>query len=47
MSWMDGQGVGYYGWAWDTWAGLISNYSNGTPASPWGTDYYNHIKGRT
>ena len=29
LSWMDGQNSGYYAWAWDTWAGLISNY-NGT-----------------
>jgi hypothetical protein len=39
---MDGQHAGYYAWAWDTWAGLISSY-NGTPASPWGTDYHAHL----
>jgi hypothetical protein len=42
ISWMDGKGAGYFAWAWDTWAGLISGY-NGTPASPWGTDYKSHL----
>ena len=38
LNWMDSKGGSYYAWAWDTWAALISNY-NGTPDSPWGTDY--------
>jgi len=42
LSWMDTQNSGYYAWAWDTWAGLVSNY-NGTAASPWGTDYKAHL----
>jgi hypothetical protein len=44
MNWMDGHGAsGYYAWAWDTWAGLLSNYS-GTPASPWGTEYKSRLQ---
>jgi hypothetical protein len=44
MDWMDSHGSsGYYAWAWDTWAGLISDY-NGTPASPWGTDYKRRLQ---
>jgi hypothetical protein len=42
LSWMDAENSGYFAWAWDTWAGLISSY-NGTAASPWGTDYKAHL----
>jgi hypothetical protein len=42
INWMDAHHAGYYAWAWDTWAGLISDY-NGTAASPWGTYYQDHI----
>jgi hypothetical protein len=42
LSWLDGQNSGYYAWAWDTWAGLISNY-DGTAQNPWGTDYKEHL----
>jgi endoglucanase len=42
LSWMDGRRSGYFAWAWDTWAGLISDY-NGTPKRPWGADYRAHI----
>ena len=43
LNWLDSQGSGnYYSWAWDTWSDLISSYS-GTPASGWGTTYYDWI----
>ncbi len=42
LTWMDGQNSGYYAWAWDTWAGLISNF-DGTAQNPWGTDYKAHL----
>jgi hypothetical protein len=42
IDWMDSHTTGYYAWAWDTWAQLLSDY-NGTPASPWGTYYKSHI----
>ena len=41
LNWMDEHGGSYMGWAWDAWSNcdaLISNY-NGTPTSPWGTDF--------
>ncbi|MGO9903371.1 MAG: cellulase family glycosylhydrolase [Solirubrobacteraceae bacterium] len=43
LNWMDNEHAGYFAWAWDTWGGLISDY-NGTPQSPWGTDYYSHLQ---
>jgi len=45
LHWMDQHANGYYAWAWDTWAGLISSYSSATPASPWGTAYKAWIEG--
>jgi hypothetical protein len=47
MNWIDQNANGYYAWAWDTWAGLISSYSSATPANPWGVDYYDHINNIT
>jgi hypothetical protein len=45
LAWMDGQHSGYYGWVWQTGSGnLITDY-NGTPESPWGVDYKNHLAG--
>jgi endoglucanase len=43
LNWMDAHQQHYYGWAWDTWAGLISDY-NGTAASPWGTLFKSHLQ---
>ncbi len=48
MNWFDAHGAGYLGWVWDTWGtscgdlSLITNY-NGTPHSPNGTDFKNHL----
>ena len=48
MNWMDANANGYFAWAWDPWANLISSYSsNSTPSTTWGTDYYNHIRNTT
>lgn len=48
MNWMDANANGYFAWAWDPWANLISSYSsNSTPSTTWGTDYYNHIHNST
>jgi endoglucanase len=41
----DSLGQSYYGSQWESWANLITNY-NGTPASGWGTWYYDHITGQ-
>ena len=44
LNWMDANANGYFAWAWDTWANLISSYTNNsTPNTTWGTNYYNHI----
>jgi hypothetical protein len=42
MNWFDQHGAGYSAKAWDTWSDLLASY-NGTPASPWGTDYKAHL----
>src|SRR5262249_42507973 len=47
MTWADAHGVGYLAWTWDTWGcdggqALISDYS-GTPCSPYGTGYQQHL----
>jgi endoglucanase len=44
LDWMDTEGESYDAWVWDTWGSLISNY-NGTPDSPWGTDYRARLTG--
>jgi endoglucanase len=46
MSWADGQGISYMGWAWNTWdcgggPSLISNYSGGSTA--FGAGYKAHL----
>jgi hypothetical protein len=48
LNWLDTNGNGYFPYAWDPWAHLITGYrDNRTPISWWGTDYYDHIKGIT
>jgi hypothetical protein len=48
MNWMDTNGNGYFAWAWDPWAQLISSYTNNsTPNTTWGTDYHDHINNTT
>jgi hypothetical protein len=48
MTWLDNHHSGYFAWTWDTWGttcgdlSLILDY-NGTPKSPNGTDYKNHL----
>jgi hypothetical protein len=42
LNWMDSHHQSYYGSAWDTWSNLITNY-NGTPKSPFGTYFHDHI----
>ena len=47
LAWMNSHNQSnYYAWAWDTWAGLISDYS-GTPSSPWGTGYKAYLTATT
>jgi endoglucanase len=41
----DSLGQSYYGSQWESWANLITNY-NGTPATGWGTWFYDHITGQ-
>jgi hypothetical protein len=41
INWMDAHHAGYYAWAWDTWAGLISDY-NGT-ATNFGAGFKAHM----
>lgn len=46
MSWLDSHNAGYQAWSWDTWGGtlqLITDYTTGSPKSPWGTDFKNHL----
>lgn len=49
LNWLDSHHAGYLEWAWDTWGtscgnlSLITNY-NGTPKSPNGTNYKNHLQ---
>jgi hypothetical protein len=49
MQWMDQHNSGYLAWVWNTWGtdcgnlALITNY-NGTPKSPNGTNYKNHLE---
>jgi hypothetical protein len=47
MSWADAHNVSYLAWTWDTWGcggqALISDYS-GTPCSPYGADYQQHLQ---
>ncbi|HXX31958.1 MAG TPA: cellulase family glycosylhydrolase [Myxococcaceae bacterium] len=46
MSWLDGHGASYLGWAWDTWGGclvLIDSY-DGTPNGAYGTAYRSHLQ---
>lgn len=48
MNWLDAHGNGYFPYAWDPWAHLITGYgNNSTPTTWWGTDYYDHINGIT
>jgi hypothetical protein len=50
MQWMDQHNSGYLAWVWDTWGSncgnlsLITNY-DGTPLSPNGTNFRDHILG--
>jgi len=49
MNWMDQHHSGYLAWTWDTWGtdcgnlSLITDYK-GTPKSPNGTNYQNHLE---
>lgn len=51
MSWADSLGISYLSWSWDAGGGwscsngpsLITNY-NGTPNTPYGSTYMNHLK---
>jgi hypothetical protein len=49
MNWMDQHQSGYLAWAWDVWStkcsnlSLITNY-DGTPKTPNGVNYKNHLK---
>jgi endoglucanase len=43
LNWMDSQHQSYYAWAWDTYSDLISDW-NGTPKSPFGTDYKSRLE---
>ncbi|MBO0883958.1 MAG: cellulase family glycosylhydrolase [Mycobacterium sp.] len=50
MTWADSHHKGYLAWTWDTWGcsggqALISDYS-GTPCSPYGSDYQQHLLSR-
>ena len=51
LNWLDAHNDSYLAWTWDTWGtncgnwSLITNY-NGTPKSPNGTNYKDHL-GRT
>lgn len=46
MTWLDGKGISYLGWTWDTWgcggAVLISNY-NGTACAGFGAAFKSHL----
>jgi hypothetical protein len=42
LNWMDSHHQSYYGSAWDTWSNLITDY-NGTPKSPFGTYFHDHL----
>jgi len=47
MGWLDSKQQSYMAWTWDTWGNcldLISDYS-GTPTSPYGTTFKNHLAG--
>ncbi len=49
MNWMDQHQSSYFAWVWDAWGtgcadlSLITNY-DGTPKSPNGSDYRNHLR---
>ncbi len=50
MAWANPLHVSYVAWTWDTWGcsggqALVSDYS-GTPCSPYGTDYQQHLAAR-
>jgi hypothetical protein len=46
LPWLDKYGISYVGWTWDTWPqsceALIKDYS-GTPSSPYGQAYRDHL----
>ncbi len=47
LNWADQNGVSYLAWTWDTFGcgsamSLVSDY-NGTPCSPYGSDYQQHL----
>lgn len=47
LPWLDAHGISYVGWTWDRWPdsceALIKEY-NGTPSSPYGQAYFDHLK---
>jgi hypothetical protein len=48
MNWLDSHNAGYLAWTWDTWGGtcqLITSYTTGAAASPWGVDFKAHLAG--
>lgn len=47
LPWLDSKGISYVGWTWDTWPNsceaLIKDYE-GTPNTPYGQAYYDHLQ---
>ncbi len=52
MSWADSNGVSYLAWAWNAdfnscsgpSVNMMGNWTGTAPSSPFGTDFYNHLK---